>query len=533
MVNVMTVRASSLKSKQNNKKWVTSYRLWLAGGVLLAAGAATLAFDAYSGGIGIFTSGDEIIPTGSGRIIRVAPGGSIQAALNRAEGGDTIELQAGAVYKGPLKLPKKVGSEFITIRTSAKDSELPAADTRLDPKKHASELPKIVSNVKGEPAVMTADGAHHYRFIGIEFGPTIDGLYNIIQLGSTEETTVEQLPHHIEFDRVYVHGSPTEGQRRGIAANGRHIKITNSYFSDFKREGEESQAIAVWAADGPIEIRNNYLEAAAESILFGGAESRLGVIPGNAVIRDNWLNKPLSWRGTKWVVKNFLEIKSGRKIVIENNLMTNNWAMAQEGTGVLFRTGEDSGKNATVEDIEFTNNIIRGSGSAITVFGGEGDGGRRLTIRNNIIDDIVSKKWDGRGYFLKTASWDDLIVENNTVIHDGSIALAYGGPVRGMIFRGNIVFNNEYGIHGDGAGSGRRAIAQYFPGAVITNNAIVGGASSDFGGANIYPGSASSLGFMAFAERDYRLRPESPLSNKGFGGRPIGANLDPATVGGR
>lgn len=533
MVNVMTVRALSGKAKHETKGLAGLGRFWPAAAVLLATVAAGLAFGAYSGGIGIFAAGDEVVEKSSGRIIRVAPGGSIQAALNRAVGGDVIELQAGSVYKGALKLPKKAGSEFITIRTSAKDTELPAPDTRLDPKKYAAALPKILSNVKGEPAVTTADGAHHYRFIGIEFGPTIEGLYNIIQLGSTEEATVEQLPHHIEFDRVYVHGSPTEGQRRGIAANGRHIRIANSYFSDLKREGEESQAIAVWAADGPIEIVNNYLEAAAESILFGGAESRLGLIPGNAVVRDNWLNKPVSWRGTKWVVKNFLEIKSGRKMVIQNNLMTNNWTMGQEGTGVLFRTGEDSGKNATVEDIEFTNNIVRGSASAITVFGGEGNGGRRLTIRNNIIDDIDSKKWEGRGYFLKTSAWHNLVVENNTVIHDGSIALAWGGPVRGMIFRGNIVFNNEYGIHGDGAGSGRRAIAQYFPGAVITNNAIVGGSSSDYGGANIYPGSASSLGFLGFAARDYRLRPESVLAKKGFGGGPIGANLDPASVGGR
>ena len=163
------------------------------------------------------------------------------------------------------------------------------------------------------PAILAANGAHHYRFVGIEFGPTTKGYFNIIQIGTTEETSVEQLPHHIEFDRVYVHGDPKLGQRRGIAANGRHIKVTNSYFSDFKREGEESQAIAVWAADGPIEITNNYIEAAAENILFGGATSKLALTPGNAIIRDNWLNKPIEWRNTKWVVKNLFEIKSGRQ----------------------------------------------------------------------------------------------------------------------------------------------------------------------------------------------------------------------------
>lgn len=534
MINAMTVRASSVRNKPLVGKRVAVKRLWLvAVAAVLIAAAAALAYDAYSGKIGIIGPQFEIVANGAYQIIKVPPGGNLQAAINRAVSGDTIELQAGAAYKGALKLPNKPGMEFITIRTSAGDAELPPTGTRLDPKRYAAVLPKIVSNVKGAPAIATANGAHHYRFVGVEFGPTIGGLYNIIQLGSTEERSVDELPHHIEFDRVYIHGSPSEGQRRGIAANGRFIKITNSWFSDFKREGEESQAIAVWAADGPIEIVNNYLEAAAESILFGGAESRLGIIPGNAIVRDNWLNKPPEWRGTKWVVKNFLEIKSGRNIKIENNLMTNNWVMAQEGTGVVFRTADDSGKKSFIEDIEFTNNIMRGAGSAVNIFGGEAAGGRRLTIRNNVFEDINSKKWGGRGFFLKPTTWENLIIENNTVIHDGSITLAYAEPIHGFIFRNNIVFNNEYGFFGDGVGSGKAALNRYFPRAVITNNVIVGGSSSDFGGSNFYPSSAGPIGFANSAGGDYRLRDDSPYLKKGLNGNQIGANLNPKSVGGK
>ncbi len=523
MVNVMSVR-----SKPVERKRILGPRLFLLFAAVFVAVSGTLAFVAYSGGLGIPGSGIEVVESGANRIIKVPPGASIQAALGRAVGGDIIELRAGAVYRESLKLPNKPGIEFITIRTSASDAQLPAADTRLDPKKYASVLPKIVSNVKGEPAVLATNGAHHYRFIGIEFGPTIEGLYNIIQLGTGEERSVEDLPHHIEFDRVYLYGSPTEGQRRGIAANGRHIKIVNSHFSDFKREGEESQAIAVWAADGPIEIVNNYLEAAAESILFGGATSSLGLIPGNAIVRDNWLNKPLEWRNTKWVVKNFLEIKSGQSIKIENNLMTNNWAMAQEGNGLIFRTANDSGTASFTQDIEFVNNVVRGTGSAITIDGGEAGGGRRLTIRNNVFEDVTSKKWDGRGYFLKPSTWDGVLVENNTVIHDGSVTIAYGKPIKGFIFRNNIVFNNEYGFFGDGLGGGRPAIARYFPGALISNNVIVGGNAGDYGGSNFYPSSVGQVGFNALLQGDLRLRADSQFLKRG-----IGANLDPKTAGGR
>ena len=303
----------------------------------------------------------------SGNTIFVKENGDFQAALNRAKPGDTILLQAGATFKGAFNLPVKSGNEFITITTSAEKNTLPPANMRLDPVKYAVVLPKLESNIKGKPVILAANGAHHFRFIGIEFAPTIEGLYNIIQIGTSEEKTVEELPHHIEFDRVWIHGSKTKGQRRGIAANGRNIKIQNSYISDIMRQGEESQAIAVWATDGPVEIVNNYLEAAAENILFGGADSSLKLIPSDCLVSGNYLNKSLEWRKQDWLVKNFFEIKNGRRIKVENNLMTNNWAMGQDGTAILFTTRADTGNTATIADIEFTGNVVRGAGGGISI----------------------------------------------------------------------------------------------------------------------------------------------------------------------
>lgn len=463
-------------------------------------------------------------PEIKGNRIFVRKGDSFQKALNQAKPGDTILLQAGETFKGSFELPNKSGNEFITIRTAAEDSQIPASNKRIDPKKYASVLPKLESNVKGKPAISTAAGSHHYRFIGIEFMPTIEGLYDIVQIGKGDETKIEDLPHHIEFDRVYVHGGDEFGQRRGIAANGRNVKVINSYISNIKRKGEESQAIATWSGDGPIIIENNYLEAAGENILFGGAFGPLKLTPTNCIVRNNHLNKPLEWKKTDWVVKNLFEIKNGKNIKVQNNLMTNNWLMGQDGSAVLFTVREDSSKNAVIEDIEFSNNIVRGSSNAVNVLGGEGKGGRNLVIRNNIFDDINAEKWGGNGFFLKSTDWDGLIIENNTIIQSGNITMAYGEAVRNFVFRNNIIFNNEYGFFGDNLGPGKRAINKYFPRAVIENNIIIGGSASDYGSNNFYPASIRQIGFSD--SKNYILGSNSPYINKGVNGNQIGAKLE-------
>jgi hypothetical protein len=65
--------------------------------------------------------------------LTVNAGGDLQAALNAAQPGDTILLQAGAVFTGGFKLPVKSGSGVITVRSAAPDSSLPPAGTRITP----------------------------------------------------------------------------------------------------------------------------------------------------------------------------------------------------------------------------------------------------------------------------------------------------------------------------------------------------------------------------------------------------------------
>ncbi len=60
--------------------------------------------------------------------LTVNAGVDLQAALNKAQPGDTILLQAGATFTGTFVLPAKSGSGAdITIRSSAADASLAGA----------------------------------------------------------------------------------------------------------------------------------------------------------------------------------------------------------------------------------------------------------------------------------------------------------------------------------------------------------------------------------------------------------------------
>src|SRR5260370_28426687 len=121
-----------------------------------------------------------MIPAGAAHAspIQVALGGDLQVAINIAQPGDTILLQAGATFTGNFVLPVKAGSSYITIRSSAPDSALPFANQRIDPS-YAAQLPKIQSG-NGMQAIVTAPGAHHYRLLALEFRASFQGIGDIL-----------------------------------------------------------------------------------------------------------------------------------------------------------------------------------------------------------------------------------------------------------------------------------------------------------------------------------------------------------------
>jgi hypothetical protein len=400
--------------------------------------------------------------------------------------------------------------------------------------------------------VTTAPGAHGWRFVGIEFAvaPGVPGNHGVVRLGNGDETRVRDLPSDIVVDRCFIHGTPTGNDRRGVALNGIRLAVIDSYVSDFHEVGADAQAIAGWNGPGPFKVVNNRLEGAAENLLFGGADSAVqDIVPSDIEIRHNHFFKPLRWRvgdpsyaGIHWSVKNLFELKSARRVLVEGNVLENNWLDAQTGYAVVLKSANQDGAApwSRTEDVTFRDNIVRHAGAALAVVARDPHTEgltKRMTIENNVWEDINQQRWKGPGIFLLVVSSPppagypavgppDLVIDHNTAFHTGPTVSVDNYPSQGFVFNNNIVANDTWGVKGSGSSTGTPTLQTFFPGYRFVRNAIVGGKASLYPPDNFFPTSYDAVGFVDRAGGNYRLAPSSPLAGMGQGGTDVGANID-------
>jgi hypothetical protein len=526
MVNVMAASPMNVRPRTVGQRRGMTARTWiLAAAVILICAAAVVGYDAYTGRLGIIGPQPVIVENGANKIIRVPPGGNVQAAIERAESGDIVELQAGAVYAGTVNLPNKSLTEFVTIQSSAA-TDLPV-DKRVSSAQRAS-MATIVAGILGRPAISAANGANHYRFVGIEF-TAANSFYNygLVALGSGE--TAAKLPHDIEIDRCYFHPYKTGVARRAVALNSANTTIKNSYFEDFGYPGEEAQGICGWTGTRNIRIFNNYIEGGAENIMFGGADpASADLIPTDIEIRGNHLNKPDAWKENV-TVKTLFEVKNAKRVQFIGNRLTNNWkgsafriTVRNQNNGAIF---------STIEDVVIKDNIIDGSGDGINILGRDDQYPsqtlKRLTVENNLFLNLAgSNGFEGSGYFIQISDGEDIIIENNTAFNSGNIVTFYDTMPRNFAFRENITGHGNYGVHGlaDVNSAAARAMFQ--------NNVFMNlnGVSADdysFPPGNTIVSNAGEVGFTDVQATDFRVGPKSRFKGKGRDSRNLGCDLGP------
>jgi hypothetical protein len=467
-----------------------------------------------------------VAPTG--KTISVGAGQDLQAALDSAQPGDVVSIAAGATFTGNFVLPKKAGDGWVTVRTSTPDANLPASGTQVTPAQ-ADLMPKLISP-NSAPTLNAAPGAQGYRLVGLDVSvaPSVNTIFNIVALGG-DQASLADTPSNFVIDRSYIHGQPQTNAFRGVLLNSARSAVIDSYISDIHVVGFDSQAILGYNGPGPFKIMNNHLEAAGENILFGGADSRSPALsPADIEIRKNVLFKPLSWNpadpsfaGIPWTVKDLFELKNAQRVLVDGNVLQNNW-----GTAVVLtpRNQDGTAPWSAVQDVTFTNNQVKNVASGVAMQGFD-DGHpsqqlQRVLLKNNLFQ-------DSKGIFvLMVGPIDGVTLDHNTSLGATHSAIfATNAPSPGFRLTNNILGVGSIG--GDSTAAGSGTIAAYFPDSQVLRNVLIGlGAHPEaVPDLNFLAVDLSDVGFIDPTTGDFRLSDLSPFHNAATDGTDIGVDF--------
>ena len=430
------------------------------------------------------------LPLPDRRTVRAGNGAELQGALDRAEAGDTILLEAGATFHpvtpdGSFLLrrrPIPAGS-WVTIRSADKafdtDGSLPPWK-RVD-KANANLMPKVRA-AGSAPAVRTEAGARGYRLVGLDIGPdaAVASLSNLVELGTGREAAVDAEPSDIVIDRCYLHGNDSGNFRRGVAMNGARLAVIGSHLENFHDANGDSQAIAGWNGPGPFSIVDNFLEAASENVMFGGADpSIVDLVPADIEIRRNLMTKRQTWRSAGVPVKNAFELKNARRVLVDGNTFEHVWPSGQDGTAIVLKSvNQDGGCPWCVtEYVTFSNNIVRDAANGVMINAAEvgARGSRQPMPLNHVrLQNVLFQQIGGKLLRVMGGASDVAITHVTSLANPAGILDPRDSSDRnpGLIFQDNIVERKLYGI-GTGADEGIPTLTRNFSPFTYSNNVLV------------------------------------------------------------
>ncbi len=241
--------------------------------------------------------------------------------------------------------------------------------------------------------------------------------------------------------------------------------------------------------------------------------------------------------GTRWAVKNLFELKLGQRVRVHGNLMEHAWQESQTGFAVLLtpRNQDATSPWIAVRDVTFTGNLVRHAGSGVQIEGYDTNATsgqtRRITIAQNIFDDISASAWGGSGRWIQIGNGpSDLTIDHNTVLHDGQAIYVYGGSygaemtVANLRFTNNLLKHNTYGIMGNARAYGTDTLTAYFPGALVQRNTFAGGSAARYPAGNEFPTVAFWQGqFVDVTASNFALIASSSYRASGTDGLDLGA----------
>lgn len=531
----------------------------------------------------------------------VAAGGNLQTAINNAKCGDTIKLAAGATFKGQFILPAKAcdNAHWIVIRTSAANTALPAEGSRMLPcYAGVSSLPgrpafkcpslqnvlaKVVFQTVGIGPFQLANGANHYRLLGLEITRTAGNGFVGALVGVSNGASA----NNIILDRVWLHGTAHDDTASAFNLNRMsYAALVDSYTTDFHCTSStgsctDAHVVAGGTSNTPDSVNRitgNFLEASGENILYGGAGA--STTPTDIEIRHNHFFKPMTWKkgqtgfvggasGNPFVVKNHLELKNAIRVLVEGNIFENNWGgFSQAGYSILLTPKNQAGANGTnicsvcaVTDVTVRYNKVSHSGAGIAMANAPSDNGgiarlgERYSIHDVTIDDIQAGLYVGNGILFQVYNdWPSHPLSQITINH----VTGFPDPNHNFLSLGNLLSNPDmFGFTFSNSIVGQVLYPVWSVGGLsdcakydvpltslnscfttwsFGDNAIIATkyGPSKWPAGNYFPTSNGAVQFKNVSAGDYTLLSTSPYSGMGSDGKDLGADtkgIAAATLG--
>lgn len=267
------------------------------------------------------------------------------------------------------------------------------------------------------PLIMADPAAHNYAFYDGEFRvqPTTNGeTFILITFGNFLTYESAQVPQqlnfsgcnalvaqtgcdeavHVGLDRDYIHGASfpvvtnTQAEiRKAVLLECGYCYLTNSYAEDINDTNSDNNIVATTYGTGPTKIVNNYLEGATEAIMSGYYAACQKVLSpfqqvADVEIRRNWITgnpfqtmnaavliPGLSTKYLNYILKNKVEIKAGKRVLYDGNVLQYSAGAAGQQDGTVFSVNDQSAASCSagsignqgsiVADVTYTNNILR------------------------------------------------------------------------------------------------------------------------------------------------------------------------------
>lgn len=255
---------------------------------------------------------------------------AITASLTRV-GHTRLRLPDGWIHTGiPRCGVHTQGAYWTYVQRATRGAEGVQA-TQAD----LAAAPIFRTTTSNRFAVEFAPSANYWRFDDVVFestAGTTDTLVSITAVdtnGDRTGSTVTDLPEYVYLSRCWIKGRNGGEIKNGLAMNCRAAAFVDGIIENIFMVGVESHSLVSFNGRGPFKIVNNYFDGGSINILFGGDNPFIqGFVPEDVemrrnlfTMRDSWNQFHGSYDSVNRAIKNRLEFKCGKRVMVEGNIL--------------------------------------------------------------------------------------------------------------------------------------------------------------------------------------------------------------------